>query len=698
MRKKLCGLFLLGAILFLGSCNKNVISSSSSSSSSEQDSSSSYSTTSQTLFDKYNCITIQEALDKCKDYTDSPSEDRFYIYGVIKEITNANYGQMILKDNTGEIEVYGTYSEDGNKKFLEIDPRPEEGDEVVLYSTLQQYNGKNEIKNGRLIEFIHHEKEFNLNDYKACSINEARNKEKGSLVLLEGVVSKISYANGKSPSGFILIDNTSSIYVYDSKVASSVAEGNKITIAGTKDYWILETEVKNANNFSYKGCNQISECTLINNDKKNNEFEKNWIQEKTVKQIINTPFSSDITSLVYKVNALVTKKQGTGFINYYFNDLDEKTGSYTYTQCNGNDFTYLDEFDGKICTVYLTALNAKATASGCVWRFLPVAISDDNYTFDLSKTAQFVMDYYIDDQFKSQYTGDPQQEMISSVSSTLLKFENASITYSSSKEEVISFKNENEKIIMHAGPTSGEATIKIKVKYGNYEEVSKEITISYLNVETLETKTIKQAIDSEVSKENKLTLKGIAGPSLVNRTGFYLIDETGAIAIETKGDIMKNISLGNEVIIEGYRDQKGKDETKNIYGQAYISSATLLFNLEGKKDYSDVSFIKDKSLKDISNLDASLNQTSQVYVIEAALKKVETQYYSNVYLVDGDLEMILYTGSGNQYNWASKFMDEQKYKMEVALVNWNGKQLKAGILSILDTSSNTKVFNDLNYK
>ena len=92
--------------------------------------------------------------------------------------------------------------------------------------------------------------------------------------------------------------------------------------------------------------------------------------EYTIKEIMETPLSENMTTNIFKVNALVKKVPGNGFVNYYFNDIDGVTGSYTYTACNGSDFAWLDEFDGKICTVYLSPMNAKSTTSGCIYRFM----------------------------------------------------------------------------------------------------------------------------------------------------------------------------------------------------------------------------------------------------------------------------------------------------------------------------------------
>ena len=85
-------------------------------------------------------ITIAEALELCGE-SGNITKERYYIRATVKSITNAQYGSMIIYDATGEISVYGTYSEDGSIKYGDMADKPYKGDEVVLYCILQNYNG-----------------------------------------------------------------------------------------------------------------------------------------------------------------------------------------------------------------------------------------------------------------------------------------------------------------------------------------------------------------------------------------------------------------------------------------------------------------------------------------------------------------------------------------------------------------------------
>ena len=371
--------------------------------------------------EQYEIITIAEALALCGD-EGNITEDRYYLVGTIVSIDNANYGKMTIQDETGTISVYGTYSADGEINYSAMSEKPYKGDKVLLHCILQNFNGTKEVKNARLIDFEVVKQEIDDSAYTAASIAEARSAETGAKLKVDGVVARITYANGMKASGFYLIDETASIYVYDGELAARVKAGNKITILATKDYWILADEQYNAEKFGYEGCNQLTEATLVEQDSNNHEFDKSWIETTTVKTLMDTPVSELETTLIYKVTALVKKAPGDGFTNYYIDDLDGETGSYVYTQCNGSDFSWMDPYDGKICTVYLAVINAKASASGCVYRFTPIVVQDDNFDVSTVDPAKFAVEYYGVGQFETSYSGNPALKLQATVSSQLLNF------------------------------------------------------------------------------------------------------------------------------------------------------------------------------------------------------------------------------------------------------------------------------------
>lgn len=635
-------------------------------------------------------LTVTEALAACSDTDGWKSDNLVYVKAMVKSVDNPTYGQMTITDGASEMSVYGSYSADGSTRYSELSEKPYAGDTVLFYAQLQNYGGSKEIYSGWIISFSKGQQNSDLDGYTQMTVAAARSEDAGAKVVLEGVVARITYAFGKVPSGYYLVDATNSIYVYDSQSAMQVSIGNKVKIAAVRANWILEKEQTNAQKFGYEGCIQVDSVTLLNNDNGNNAVDLGWVAESTVKKIMDTPVTDNLTTTIFKVNALVKKAVGTGFTNYYIDDLDGTTGSYVYTQCNGGDFDWLDEFDGKICTVYLSVINAKSSASGCAWRFLPVTVSNDNFVFDLSNAPQFAIDYYAAEQFEASYQGDPATQMITTVSSELLGFQDVVISYSSSNESVAYFESKNDTIVFHTDE-EGDATITVTATYGTHS-ASKTFEVKMQKAEVYDGAiSVKDAIDAELN--STVTVIGVVGPSVVNKEGFYLIDESGVIAVTTDTATMKTLSLGDKVVLQAKRENysagKGKIHT-------CLTNAEVLVNYHGNHEYSKNTFISGKTLQDFYNLKVDEDHATEVYIVKATVSVVESAYYSKIILVDGDTSVSLYCGSANQYAFLQQFKN-QEVTVELVPCNWNGKNYYAGcVLSVTDADGNV-VYNTLNF-
>ena len=520
------------------------------------------------------------------------------------------------------------------------------------------------------------------------TIASARSAKAGASVKVSGVVAQITYANGKKPSGVMLVDDTGSIYVYDSNIANAVKVGNTITIKGTKALWILDTEVSSASKFGYEGCNQIDSATLISNDGKVSAFSTKGIPTATVKEIMDTPVTEDITSKIFKVTALVKKAPGSGFVNYYINDLDGTTGTYVYTQCNGSDFSWLDKFDGKICTVYVTALNAKSSSSGCIWRFLPIEVKDEGFDVKSVNIAEHVVKYYGLPQFLTTYTGDPAMDLLSTVSGELLNYKDAKLTYASSDTKVATVSGN----VLHCLST-GKVTITVTGSYGG-KTYSGKITLNVtVSQQTEQFPTVAEAIAAKVG--DAVTVKGIVGPSLVNKTGFYLIDKTGVIAVETTAAVMETIEIGHEVVLEAKRGINTKDKA---YGQTCLKEATIKTNYFGKHEYPTDAFKGELTLQEFYNLNVEVtpDYTTHVYTIKATVEVGGSAYYTNIKLTSGSTSVNLYCSSAAQYKWLQAYAG-QEITMEIAPCNWNSKSYYTGCVLAVINEDGTKVYNTLNF-
>lgn len=644
--------------------------------------------------DNYECITIAEAIELAQAAGSAGTTEKYYVYGVIKEVSNGMYGEMTIADETGELYIYGVYSKDESTRYDAMAEKPVSGDEVVLYGMLKTYNDKAEMDRGYLQEFKHVEIEVDENEYVPSTVDVARNAEVGTKTKLTGVVAQITYANGMVPNGFYLVDNTGSIYIYGNDAASSVKEGNTVTVIGEKTYYVLASEQGNAEKFGYKGCCQLQNATVVENDKGNTAFDKSWITEYTIKEIMETPVTENMTTNIFKVNALVKKVPGNGFVNYYFNDIDGVTGSYTYTACNGSDFAWLDEFDGKICTVYLSPMNAKSTASGCIYRFMPIEVVYENYKFE-GNAAEYAVKYHGVDQFLAKYDADPAFEVVSSVSNELLGLTDVQITYSSSDTEVAYFENVEGKLIFHT-KGAGSTTIKISSNH-NGSSYSTELEVVVNEAVDYETISVKQAFDT--ADGEVVTVKGIVAGSLVNQSGFYLIDETGVIAVKGAEADITLLSVGNEVVVRGTKGHQQKaDYTGTSIGQNNIYDCEILVNYYGKHDYSTATFKTDKTVEELKSLDPTVDYSGDVYVVEAIIEVTEAAYYTSIAITgikDTSIKFSLYCSSANQYSFLKQYAGEQ-VTLELAMCNWNSKSYYTGcVISV--TKDGVKTNNTLNF-
>ena len=99
-------------------------------------------------------LTIQEALamGSAMEHNTYTTE-KYFVTGVITEVYSTTYGNMRIKDESGNIlTIYGTYSADGSDRYDAMAVKPVVGDTVKIYGVVGQYNGTAQIKNGWIVE------------------------------------------------------------------------------------------------------------------------------------------------------------------------------------------------------------------------------------------------------------------------------------------------------------------------------------------------------------------------------------------------------------------------------------------------------------------------------------------------------------------------------------------------------------------
>ena len=226
---------------------------------------------------------------------------------------------------------------------------------------------------------------------------------------------------------------------------------------------------------------------------------------------------------------------------------------------------------------------------------------------------------------------------------------------------------------------------------------SKEVTVTIEEAPEIEYVNVADAITTAPGTETDpvfVTVKGIVGPSLVNQIGFYLIDESGVIAVRCDASVMATLEIGNEVIITGKRHLQTKGGT-TYFGQTCIDNAVVEVNFYGEHAYSTATFITDKTVADFYGFDPLVDYSTSVFVLTATVT-MPTSNNGTVNLVVGDTYISLYAGGAGQYEFLRQF-DGQEVTLEVAACNWNGKNFWRGCVLAVVLEDGTRVVNTLNF-
>ena len=100
-------------------------------------------------------LTISKANEVANAAGTAHTTDKYKIQGTIESIANTTYGNMTIKDNSGNsIYIYGVYNTDGTVRYDALDElhKPQVGDTVTLSGVLGLYGSTTQMKNSWLID------------------------------------------------------------------------------------------------------------------------------------------------------------------------------------------------------------------------------------------------------------------------------------------------------------------------------------------------------------------------------------------------------------------------------------------------------------------------------------------------------------------------------------------------------------------
>ena len=148
------------------------------------------------------------------------------------------------------------------------------------------------------------------------------------------------------------------------------------------------------------------------------------------------------------------------------------------------------------------------------------------------------------------------------------------------------------------------------------------------------------------------------------------------------------------MVLEGTRYFKSK--SGGNWGNTCVSDAKVLVNNYGNHAYSTESFDGKLTLAEFVALDVNVDYTTHVFTVTATIEVVETAYYTNIKLVDGDVSVNLYCSSAKQYKWLQEYAG-QAITLELVPCNWSSKSTYPACVLAVVLEDGTKVVNTLNF-
>ena len=285
---------------------------------------------------EYITITEAIALGTAQEHN-TYTEEKYYIKGTVTGFYNTTYGNFYVTDGTNQICVYGLYSADGTVRYDKMEVKPVDGDEVIIYGVIGQYNGAPQFKNAWFMGFYEESKYDCISIEEAIALGTAQehNTYTEEKYYIEGTVTGLyntTYGN------MYVTDGTNQICVYGlysedgtvryDKMEVKPVDGTKVVIYGVigqyngapqfKNAWLMEivggeTPAPHEHNFVNGKC----EC---------GEKDPNYVEPPVSGNEIVFDFTAGGTTMESAYNAAEAEMTVNGYV---FGYLQMKASGYS---------------------------------------------------------------------------------------------------------------------------------------------------------------------------------------------------------------------------------------------------------------------------------------------------------------------------------------------------------------------------------
>ena len=117
-------------------------------------------------------LTIAEALKIAALYTNDTTgayaPNLYYIEGKITELSNLQYGNCKVQDETGTIDIYGLYDPTRTNRYDKLSVKPVVGDTVKLYGEIGAFKTTIQMNKGGIIEHTAHDHVYGDDGFCFC--------------------------------------------------------------------------------------------------------------------------------------------------------------------------------------------------------------------------------------------------------------------------------------------------------------------------------------------------------------------------------------------------------------------------------------------------------------------------------------------------------------------------------------------------
>ena len=496
--------------------------------------------------------------------------------------------------------------------------------------------------------------------YNTVDISSIRSMEAGISVRVQGIVANMNYTGQATPyvTGFWLADETGSIYIYSEQAAQQVVKGYTVTLYGTKGYYIPDTDSGAAASTGYLGMQQLIDPEIVSVVQTISPIPESAINELTIAEIGDIPLTTDITGNIYRVHGRYYRYDNISFVNYSVYDLNRVDSLLAYTQCNGKDYYWTDDYDGK--TVEMIIIVSLGKPGVGMWRMNPVTFIEEIAVSPLQE-AEYGAERALNE-IADVFDVETTKEI--PINDELL--EGLTREYSSESSKVaISQSGDNNVLVFHVD-VLGTLELTATATYGGQSaSVSKVIAIREPNeYDAISIAEAKSMADGEVVTIQAIVAR-VTYESSMTKQGLFLIDESGSLFVYNGDKTQANlapIENGNKVVVTGTMTHYIKDATiaanLNFTGNVQLADVTVEHVDTNVYDLPTAAIL-DGSVEDVLATPPSINISSLIYKMEVSVSKVATQYFTNYYLdsLSSAGQLLLYSqNNGRDYEWLESYI------------------------------------------